>query len=108
MQACWKAADPFVIREAADPADEATAMLPEGWAASHDESARWERWIEDAASESLRFSDARINPERDLAKAICDARAAWAKLGRLSTAEGDASRRIAFGVGEERIAISKG
>ncbi len=101
MQACWKAADPFVIREAAEPSDEATAMLPEGWAASHDESARWERWIEDAASESLRFTDVRVDPERDLAKALCDDREAWAKLGRLSTAEGDASRRIAFGVGEE-------
>jgi hypothetical protein len=101
MQACWKAADPFVIRDAAPKADDATAMLPEGWAASTDERARWERWIVEHASEAIECTDAFIDPDRDIAKAVCERRGAWAKLGRLSTTEGDASRRLAFGVGEE-------
>lgn len=101
MQACWKQAEPFVIRETLPKASEATAMLPEGWAASRDERARWEKWMGDTASESLMFTDTFVDPERDIGKALCDSRGAWAKLGRLSTAEGDASRRLAFGVGEE-------
>lgn len=101
MQACWKAADPFVMREAAPESDERTAMLPEGWAASHDEADRWHAWLAGAAAEAVSQSPDLVDPERDLAKALCEPRGAWAKLGRLSLAEGDASRRLAFGVGEE-------
>lgn len=101
MQACWKAADPFVIRQAAPTADDSTAMLPEGWAASTDERNRWEKWIVNNASEAIHCTSAFIDPDRDIAKALCERRGAWAKLGRLSTADGDASRRVAFGIGEE-------
>lgn len=101
MQACWKKSDPFVVRDAAPKADEPTAMLPEGWAAGHDEPGRWQHWITDAASEALSAAPELHDSQRDIGKALCPSREAWAKLGRLSTAEGDASRRLAFGVGEE-------
>ncbi len=101
MQASWKAADPFVMRDAAPKADDAVAMLPEGWAAGRDERERWERWIADAADEAVECTTAFVDPERDVAKAVCEDRGAWAKLGKLSATEGDASRRLAFGVGEE-------
>ena len=102
MQACWKQADPFVIRDASPKADDSTGMLPEGWAAGHDEPGRWHRWIADAASEAVSPDHELLDEERDVGKAVCPSRGAWAKLGKLSTAEGDASRRLAFGVGEER------
>lgn len=101
MQACWKQADPFVVRDAAPKADEATAMLPEGWAAGHDEPGRWQRWVADAASEAVSAAPELLDAERDIGKALCPSREAWAKLGKLSTADGDGSRRLAFGVGEE-------
>lgn len=101
MQACWKKADPFVVRDAAPKADERTAMLPEGWAAGHDEPGRWQHWIADAATEAVSPAADLLDAERDIGKALCPSREAWAKLGRLSTADGDASRRVAFGVGEE-------
>ena len=101
MQACWKAADPFVMREAVPEADERTAMLPEGWNAGHDEADRWHAWLANTADEALARAQTVVDTERDVAKTTCESRGAWAKLGRLSTADGDASRRMAFGVGEE-------
>jgi len=101
MQACWKRAEPFVIRQAAPVADDATGMLPEGWAAGRDEDERWQRWLTDTANEAVSFERETVDPERDIAKATCEAAQAWVKLGRLSTADGDASRRLAFGVGTE-------
>jgi len=103
MQACWKRAEPFVIRQAAPAADEITAMLPEGWAAGRDERARWQRWVADQASEAVSFPQTFADPERDVGKAVCASRNAWVKLGALSTDEHDASRRMAFGVGEEIV-----
>ncbi len=100
-QQCWKAAEPFVLREAAPSADEPTAMLPEGWAAADDEAERFVRWLTDAAVERVGVEGDRVDAERDVAKVSCEARGAWAKLGRLSLAPGDASRRLCFGVGTE-------
>ncbi len=99
-QQCWKAADPFVLRNATTTVDDDTASLPEAWGGS-DETRAFTDWLRTASDHEFRSAEQLVDPERDIAKADCASIGGWVKLGRLSTHDGDRSRRLCFGVGEE-------